>query len=168
METTSQNGCKEEDLELPFFTLSKITTATESFSEKNKLGRGGFGTVYRVSSSYPKIAVKRLSMSSRQGVNEFKNEVKLIAQLQHRNLVKLLGCCIEGKEKLLVYEYMPNKSLDLFISDQTQGKLLGWAKRFHIIRGIARRLLYPHQDSRLRIVYRDLKPSNVLLDSEMN
>ncbi|KAJ7981663.1 Receptor protein kinase [Quillaja saponaria] len=160
---------QKEDLELPLFDLSTIATATDNFSIDNKLGEGGFGPVYKGKLEDGKeIAVKRLSRSSGQGLNEFKNEVILIARLQHRNLVKLLGCCIHDEEKLLIYEYMPNKSLDSFIFDQTQRRLLDWSRRYHIICGIARGLLYLHQDSRLRIIHRDLKASNVLLDSEMN
>ncbi|KAJ7948535.1 S-receptor-like serine/threonine-protein kinase [Quillaja saponaria] len=160
---------QKDDLELPLFDLPKIASATDNFSIGNKLGEGGFGPVYKGTlDDGQEIAVKRLSLSSGQGLNEFKNEVILIAKLQHRNLVKLLGCCIQNKEKLLIYEYMPNKSLDFFIFDQTRGKLLEWSKRFHIICGIARGLLYLHQDSRLRIIHRDLKAGNVLLDSKMN
>ncbi|KAL0320738.1 UNVERIFIED_CONTAM: G-type lectin S-receptor-like serine/threonine-protein kinase [Sesamum radiatum] len=158
-----------EDLDLPLFDLATVARATENFSMNKKLGEGGFGPVYKgLLVDGQSIAVKRLSMSSGQGLNEFKNEVKLIAKLQHRNLVKLLGCCIDGDEKILIYEYMPNGSLDSFLFDQTRGPSLDWSKRFNIICGIARGLLYLHQDSRLRIIHRDLKASNVLLDDELN
>ncbi|XP_034909728.1 G-type lectin S-receptor-like serine/threonine-protein kinase At4g27290 isoform X1 [Populus alba] len=163
------NRGPKEDLELPLFQFTTIANATNAFSFNNKIGEGGFGPVYKGTlEDGQEIAVKTLSRSSGQGLNEFKNEVILITKLQHRNLVKLLGCCIQGEEKILVYEYMPNRSLDSFIFDQTRGKLLDWSKRFSIICGIARGLLYLHQDSRLRIVHRDLKASNVLLDKDMN
>ncbi|KAL8237825.1 hypothetical protein R6Q59_018906 [Mikania micrantha] len=160
---------QEEDIEQPLFSFATIANATSNFSPDNKLGEGGFGPVYKgMLEDGKEIAVKRLSKNSTQGLDEFKNEVICISKLQHRNLVKLLGCCIQGDEKLLIYEYMPNKSLDSFIFDKTQSVLLDWTKRFNIIKGIARGLVYLHQDSRLRIIHRDLKASNILLDYDMN
>ncbi|KAM7484813.1 hypothetical protein LguiA_000822 [Lonicera macranthoides] len=160
---------QKEDLELPLLDLATIVKATNNFSNGNKLGEGGFGPVYMgILEDGQEIAVKRLSIYSLQGLEQLKNEVICIAKLQHRNLVKLLGCCIAGEEKLLIYEYMPNNSLETFIFDPTRSKLLDWSKRFNIINGIARGLLYLHQDSRLRIIHRDLKAANVLLDIDMN
>ncbi|XP_062152990.1 G-type lectin S-receptor-like serine/threonine-protein kinase At4g03230 isoform X4 [Alnus glutinosa] len=163
---------KEEDekgIDVPFFDLESILIATNSFSDANKLGEGGYGPVYKGTfSGSQEIAVKRLSSVSRQGFQEFKNEVVLIAKLQHRNLVRLRGYCIQGDEKILLYEYMPNKSLDSFIFDQKLSMCLEWEMRVNIILGIARGLLYLHHDSRLRIIHRDLKTSNILLDNEMN
>ncbi|KAL8509993.1 hypothetical protein ACS0TY_016997 [Phlomoides rotata] len=170
-------GGNGKESELPFSSLSTILKATTNFSIKNKLGEGGFGPVFGVKrlrstnsmlEDGQEIVVKRLSKSSLQGVDELKNEVLLIAKLQHRNLVKLLGCCIQGEENALIYEYMPNNSLDLILFAETKSKLLDGAKRFNIINGIARGLLYLHQDSRLRIIHRDLKVSNILLDADMN
>ncbi|CAL9112650.1 unnamed protein product [Musa acuminata var. zebrina] len=163
-------GETDRDPELPQIDFGNLLLATNNFSESNKLGKGGFGIVYKGKlSGGQEIAVKRLVRGSGQGLEEFKNEVILIAKLQHRNLVRLLGCCIHGEKKLLVYEYMPNKSLDfLLFADPTQKTKLDWGKRFNIIKGIARALLYLHQDSRLRIIHRDVKASNVLLDEEMN
>ncbi|KAL7244086.1 hypothetical protein ACSBR1_016339 [Camellia fascicularis] len=165
------NNYNSENLQadFPSFQLDIVFAATEHFSTKNKLGEGGFGPVYK--GTLPdgrEIAVKRLSKTSGQGLKELKNEVILIARLQHRNLVRLLGCCLEENESLLIYEYMPNKSLDVFLFDSTRGELLDWKRRFLIINGIARGILYLHEDSRLRIIHRDLKASNVLLDHEMN
>ncbi|KAK4256317.1 hypothetical protein QN277_009198 [Acacia crassicarpa] len=159
----------KEVMDIPTFDLSVITKATDNFSTINKLGEGGFGPVYKGTlEDGQELAVKRLSAKSGQGMEELKNEIVLIAKLQHRNLVKLLGCCIVGDEKLLIYEYMSNKSLDYFIFDVTRSNLLDWPKRWHIIHGIARGLLYLHMDSRLRIIHRDLKTSNILLDAYMN
>ncbi|KAI8006154.1 G-type lectin S-receptor-like serine/threonine-protein kinase [Camellia lanceoleosa] len=158
-----------KDIELPLFDFATISKATDDFSISNKIGEGGFGPVYKGTlEEGQQIAVKRLAKSSRQGLDEFKNEVLCIAKLQHRNLVKLLGCCIEEEERMLIYEYLPNKSLDSFIFGEKQSMLLDWPKRFNIINGIARGLLYLHQDSRLRIIHRDLKAGNILLDNEMN
>ncbi|CAL9013906.1 unnamed protein product [Prunus brigantina] len=160
---------EEEGIDVPFFDLQIILDATDNFSDANKLGQGGYGPVYKGKFlGGQEIAVKRLSRVSGQGLQEFKNEVVLIAKLQHRNLVRLKGYCMKGEEKILLYEYMPNKSLDSFIFDRTQKMFLNWEMRFNIILGIARGLLYLHQDSRLRIIHRDLKTSNILLDEEMN
>ncbi|KAG6505827.1 hypothetical protein ZIOFF_038193 [Zingiber officinale] len=160
---------EEKDMELPLFDLNTIKDATDDFSTDNKLGQGGFGPVYKGKlGEDQQIAVKRLSKTSSQGVDEFKNEITLIAKLQHRNLVKLLGCCIQGGERLLIYEYMFNGSLDKFLFGEAQTVLLDWRARYNIILGVARGLLYLHHDSRLRIVHRDLKASNILLDKDMN
>ncbi|XP_052875761.1 cysteine-rich receptor-like protein kinase 10 [Gossypium arboreum] len=154
--------------EFPFFDLATIRVATDDFSDSNKLGQGGFGTVYKgVLPIGKEVAIKRLSRKSWQGLEELKNEVILIAKLQHRNLVRLLGCGIEGDEKLLIYELMPNKSLDFFIFDPEKRSQIDWKTWFDIITGISRGLLYLHEDSRLKIIHRDLKPSNVLLDQDM-
>ncbi|XP_059623679.1 G-type lectin S-receptor-like serine/threonine-protein kinase At1g11410 isoform X1 [Cornus florida] len=156
-------------VELTFYDLDTIAAATDNFSLSRKLGEGGFGPVYKGQlSNGQDIAVKRLSRNSGQGVVEFKNELLLIAKLQHRNLVRVLGCCIENEETMLIYEYMPNKSLDYFIFDETRKSFLDWKRRREIIDGIARGILYLHQDSRLRIIHRDLKASNILLDNELN
>ncbi|GKV19231.1 hypothetical protein SLEP1_g29519 [Rubroshorea leprosula] len=155
--------------EMNFFGLAEIQGATNNFSDANKLGEGGFGPVYKGKMPNGKeVAVKRLSMGSSQGLQEFKNEVKLIIKLQHKNLVRLLGYCLEEDEKLLVYEYMTNTSLDAFLFDSTKCKLLDWETRENIINGTAKGLQYLHEDSRLKIIHRDLKASNILLDDEMN
>ncbi|KAF7015427.1 hypothetical protein CFC21_029275 [Triticum aestivum] len=149
--------------------LSTLRAATDNFDERNKLGEGGFGVVYKgILPDNEEIAVKRLSQSSRQGIEELKNELVLVAKLQHKNLVRLLGVCLEEQEKLLAYEYMPNKSLDTILFDPDRSSQLDWGTRFRIVNGIARGLQYLHEDSQLKIIHRDLKASNVLLDSEFN
>ncbi|KAI3823889.1 hypothetical protein L1987_05334 [Smallanthus sonchifolius] len=151
------------------YDLKTIEVATNYFSQKNKIGRGGFGLVYKgVLANGQEVAVKRLSETSSQGVEEFVNEAILVAKLQHRNLVRLLGFCQESKEKILIYEYVPNKSLDYFLFDSVKHGHLDWATRWKIVGGITRGLLYLHEDSRLRIIHRDLKASNILLDQDMN
>ncbi|KAL3730978.1 hypothetical protein ACJRO7_027928 [Eucalyptus globulus] len=159
----------DDSLDLTLFSFDSILLATNKFSMTSKLGQGGFGSVYKGKLNDGKeVAVKRLSSSSAQGVEEFKNEIVLISKLQHRNLVKLMGYCIEGEEKILVYEYLSNKSLDTFLFDSRKKAELDWGKRFQIIQGIARGLLYLHRDSCLRVIHRDLKVSNILLDEKMN
>ncbi|KAK7269961.1 hypothetical protein RIF29_22784 [Crotalaria pallida] len=151
------------------FKFATIRDATNDFSDSNKLGQGGFGVVYRGKlSDGLDIAIKRLSSGSSQGIIEFKNEVVLLAKLQHRNLVRLHGFCIEGRERILVYEFVHNRSLDYFLFDQTRRARLDWGRRYKIIQGIARGILYLHEDSRLRIIHHDLKAGNILLDEEMN
>ncbi|CAL8139745.1 unnamed protein product [Prunus armeniaca] len=232
-------GGGQNDAGLPLYRLRRILAATNNFSEANKLGEGGFGPVYKgILPELQEVAIKRLSKKSGQGHEEFMNELKLIAKLQHTNLVRLLGCCIEKEEMILIYEYMLNRSLDKFLfgiymlitakinslilliyetsnlitffqdlfpcfqkwcnavsfsvcqkfyfktkrknihladyspwfveSDPLEKTKLDWGKRFRIIEGIAQGLLYIHKYSRLKIIHRDLKASNVLLDGSMN
>ncbi|TVU19895.1 hypothetical protein EJB05_36076, partial [Eragrostis curvula] len=151
------------------YDLSTLQAATDNFSEQNKLGQGGFGPVYKGKlQNGQEIAVKRLSTISKQGQAEMRNEVVLVAKLQHRNLVCLLGYCIEEHEKLLVYEFLSNKSLDKILFGPTRQCELSWEQRYKIIDGVGRGLMYLHKDSRLNIVHRDLKPGNILLDADMN
>ncbi|TVU01635.1 hypothetical protein EJB05_52908, partial [Eragrostis curvula] len=157
----------EEDEEMRssetlLYDLSTLRAATDKFSEENKLGEGGFGPVYK------EIAVKRLSTTSQQGQVEMKNEVFLVAKLQHKNLVRILGCCIQEHERLLVYEFLSNNSLDKILFDPARQHELSWEQRHKIIEGIGRGLLYLHEDSRLKIIHRDLKAGNILLDKDMN
>ncbi|KAG0478940.1 hypothetical protein HPP92_013659 [Vanilla planifolia] len=160
---------KGSSLEFSMFHFASIIKATDNFSAANKIGEGGFGPVYKGHlQEGEEIAVKRLAARSGQGLEEFMNEIMVIAKLQHQNLVKLLGCCVEGEEKILVYEYMPNQSLDFFLFDAIRKQQLDWNKRCIIIDGIAQGLLYLHKYSRVRIIHRDLKASNILLDSDMN
>ncbi|KAG6661033.1 hypothetical protein CIPAW_03G147000 [Carya illinoinensis] len=163
----SNDGKRGNDLKV--LSFQSIAAATDNFSTENELGRGGFGPVYK--GRLPdgqEIAVKRLSRRSGQGLVEFKNELILIARLQHTNLVRLLGYCVKEDEKMLIYEYMPNKSLDCFLFDPKKRELLYWKRRCLIIEGIAQGLLYLHRYSRLRIIHRDLKAGNILLDADMN
>lgn len=151
--------------------ISTLRTATGDFAASNKLGEGGFGAVYK--GTLPdgeEIAVKRMSKSSAQGVEELKNELALVAKLSHKNLVRLIGVCLEQQERLLVYEFVPKRSLDLilFAQDSAKREQLDWSKRYKIIDGIARGLQYLHEDSQLKVVHRDLKASNILLDMNIN
>ncbi|XP_021292305.1 cysteine-rich receptor-like protein kinase 10 [Herrania umbratica] len=152
-----------------FFELSALQIATNFFSELNLLGHGGFGPVYKgLMPNGQEVAVKKLSLDSRQGLKQFTNEVKLLLKTQHKNLVILLGCCAEGPEKMLVYEYLPNKSLDYFLFGKYKSSSLDWRTRFQIVTGIARGLLYLHEEAPERIIHRDIKSSNILLDQHLN
>uniref|UniRef100_A0A804QDA9 Protein kinase domain-containing protein n=3 Tax=Zea mays TaxID=4577 RepID=A0A804QDA9_MAIZE len=149
--------------------VATLRAATGDFDESNKLGEGGFGAVYKgVLPDGDEIAVKRLWQCSTQGLDELKNELALVAKLKHKNLVRLVGICLEQQERLLVYEFLPNRSLDLILFDAEKREQLSWEQRYRIINGIARGLQYLHEDSQLRVVHRDLKASNVLLDANMN
>lgn len=157
------------DMRSFLFDLDVLIAATDNFSTKNMLGRGGFGTVYKGRlQDGREIAVKKLATNSMQGKEEFENEVRVLLKMQHRNLVQLFGCCVQERERILVYEYLPNKSLDKFLFDKSKSAILDWPKRLNIIMGVARGLLYLHRDSVLRIIHRDIKASNILLDHQMN
>ncbi|CAN6211884.1 unnamed protein product [Urochloa humidicola] len=157
-----------ETIKSTLISLASLRVATNNFDESNKLGEGGFGAVYKGDLSGQEVAVKRLSKGSNQGLEELRNELVLVAKLYHKNLVRLEGFCLEEGERLLVYEYMANKSLDTILFDPEEKGRLDWRKRFNIIEGIARGLQYLHEDSQKKIVHRDMKASNVLLDADMN
>ncbi|KAJ9560738.1 hypothetical protein OSB04_005898 [Centaurea solstitialis] len=152
------------------FTLRQIKAATNNFDVANKIGEGGFGSVYKgVLPNGTLIAVKQLSSKSRQGNREFLNELGMISALQHPHLVKLHGGCIEGNELLLVYEYMENNSLARALFGPEECLLeLDWPTRYEICIGIARGISFLHEESRLKIVHRDIKATNVLLDKNLN
>ncbi|KAK8951528.1 putative LRR receptor-like serine/threonine-protein kinase [Platanthera zijinensis] len=152
------------------FTLRQIKAATKNFNIINKIGEGGFGPVYKGElSDGSLIAVKQLSSKSRQGNKEFVNEIGMISAFNHPNLVKLLGCCIEGNQLLLVYEYMENNSLArALFGTENYKRNFDWQTRRRVCVDIARGLAYLHEESRLRIVHRDIKATNILLDKDLN
>lgn len=157
-----------KEIETLYFSFSQMLTATDNLSSRNLAGHG-VGYLYK--GRLPNgldIAVKRHDRSSAQGLPEFRAEIEIIPNLRHKNIVALLGCCVQGEEKILVYEYMPNKSLDYIIADESKRELLNWSKRLQIIKGIADGLLYLHVHSQMCIVHRNIKASNILLDHEMN
>ncbi|XP_042010448.1 probable LRR receptor-like serine/threonine-protein kinase At1g07650 isoform X1 [Salvia splendens] len=159
------------DLQTGLFTLRQIKAATGDLDPANKIGEGGFGPVYKgLLSDGTIIAVKQLSSKSKQGTREFVNEIGLITAFQHPNLVKLYGCCVEGNQLMLVYEYLENNSLSraLFGNQTTEKLKLDWPQRMKICLGIAKGLAYLHEESRLKVVHRDIKTSNVLLDKDLN
>ncbi|KAK4265549.1 hypothetical protein QN277_026585 [Acacia crassicarpa] len=155
--------------EMSHFDSQTLKKATMNFHPDNFLGSGGYGPVYRGKLSDGRlIAVKTLNLNkAQQGEKQFLSEVRLITSIQHKNLVRLLGCCIDGPQRTLVYEYMKNRSLDLIINGHSD-QFLDWSTRFQIILGIARGLQYLHEDSHMRIVHRDIKASNILLDDKFH
>ncbi|BBG94573.1 Protein kinase superfamily protein [Prunus dulcis] len=166
MPNSSKEGQNEEDLEKiaaqeqKVFPFETLVAATKNFHSTHELGRGGEVGGWR------EIAVKKLSQSSNQGKKEFMNEAKLLARVQHRNVVNLLGYCAHGVEKLLVYEYVAHESLDKLLFKSNRQEELDWKRRYDIICGIARGLLYLHEDSHNCIIHRDIKASNILLDDK--
>ncbi|XP_040381626.1 cysteine-rich receptor-like protein kinase 2 [Oryza brachyantha] len=149
------------------FKYEELKKATNYFDPANKLGQGTYGAVYKaVLLDGKEVAVKRLFLNRREWVDQFFNEVELISQVRHKNLVKLLGCSVNGPESLLVYEYYFNKSLDLFLFNASRSRHLTWNLRVDIIQGIAEGLSYLHEESETRIIHRDIKASNILLDDK--
>ncbi|KAK9085792.1 hypothetical protein Sjap_026203 [Stephania japonica] len=161
---------RDLELQTGYFSLRQIKAATRNFDPAYKIGEGGFGSVYKgVLSDGSVIAVKQLSSKSKQGNREFVNEIGMISALQHPNLVKLFGCCVEGNQLLLVYEYLENNCLARALFGRVDQRLnLEWQTRHKICLGIARGLAYLHEESRLKIVHRDIKATNVLLDKDLN
>ncbi|GKV37083.1 hypothetical protein SLEP1_g45151 [Rubroshorea leprosula] len=167
---SSSADLKGLGLQTGSFSLRQIKAATNNFDLANKIGEGGFGPVYKGQLTDGKaIAVKQLSAKSKQGNREFVNEIGMISAVQHPHLVKLYGCCIEGNQLLLIYEYMENNSLARALFGPEECRLkLDWPTRQKICIGIARGLAYLHEESRLKIVHRDIKATNVLLDKDLN
>ncbi|XP_057769298.1 cysteine-rich receptor-like protein kinase 42 isoform X2 [Salvia miltiorrhiza] len=156
----------KSSLNYKYETLEK---ATDYFDPSRKLGQGGAGSVYRGTLPDGKtVAVKRLFFSTRQWVDEFFNEVNLISGIEHKNLVKLLGCSIEGPESLLVYEYVPNQSLEVCLFDKNRAKILNWKERYNVVVGTAEGIAFLHGGTEFRIIHRDIKSSNVLLDENLD
>ncbi|KAK5786904.1 hypothetical protein PVK06_041554 [Gossypium arboreum] len=168
--STLEQDLKGIELQTTSFTLRQIKAATNDFHASNKIGEGGFGPVYKGTlAEGTMVAVKQLSARSKQGNREFVTEIGMISALQHPYLVKLYGCCIEGNQLMLIYEYLENNSLAraLFGPQESQS-ILDWPTRKKICIGIARGLAYLHEESRLKIVHRDIKATNVLLDKNLN
>ncbi|CAA7028274.1 unnamed protein product [Microthlaspi erraticum] len=165
---TTERDLRAQGLQTVCFTWRQLQTATNNFDQANKLGEGGFGSVFKGElSDGTIIAVKQLSSRSCQGNREFVNEIGMISGLNHPNLVKLYGCCVEKNQLLLVYEYMENNSLALALYGNGSRKL-DWETRHKICVGIARGLVFLHEGSIIRMVHRDIKTTNVLLDADLN
>uniref|UniRef100_A0ACD5ZS20 Uncharacterized protein n=1 Tax=Avena sativa TaxID=4498 RepID=A0ACD5ZS20_AVESA len=169
MKKARGSGEWEIDCGSSSFTYKDLVAATGGFSDKMLLGKGGFGKVYRgvLQTSKQNVAIKRVSPESKQGMKEFIAEITILGHLRHRNLVQLLGYSRHKSELLLVYDYMPNGSLDRVLHGQNK-QMLDWVCRLNIIKGIASGLCYLHEEWEKVVIHRDIKTSNVLLDNEMN
>ncbi|GAB2260313.1 hypothetical protein Droror1_Dr00011168 [Drosera rotundifolia] len=168
-----KDGSKEDDIEKlaaqeqKHFSYESLSKATDKFNPDRKLGEGGFGPIYKGRlGDGREVAVKMLSRGSKQGKQEFTTEAKLLARVQHRNVVNLLGYCMHGDEKLLVYEYVVNESLDKLLFKPDKKVALDRNKRYDIISGVAKGLVYLHEDAHLRIIHRDIKANSILLDEK--
>ncbi|KAE8714959.1 LRR receptor-like serine/threonine-protein kinase [Hibiscus syriacus] len=170
--TAQANGGIDEQLlrRVNHFSYNQLRSATDDFHSSNKIGYGGFGTVYKgILKDGTEVAVKTLAAQSKQGAREFLTEINTISNVKHPNLVELIGCCIEGANRILVYEYVENKSLDKVLLDQRSTNIkLDWSKRSAICIGIARGLAFLHEELVPHIVHRDIKSSNILLDKDFN
>ncbi|CAL9112491.1 unnamed protein product [Musa textilis] len=151
---------------LKLFSYIELKSATDNFHPSNKIGRGGFGTVYKGTlRDGALVAVKVLSAESRQGIKEFLTEIDVITNVKHPNLVELIGSCVEGGNRILVYEYLENSSIDrALLGRNSDATKLNWYIRSSICLGIARGLKYLHEELEPPIVHRDIKTSNILLD----
>ncbi|GLJ54932.1 hypothetical protein SUGI_1179360 [Cryptomeria japonica] len=152
------------------FSYKDLILATRNFYPDNKIGAGGFGTVYKgVLKDGTEVAMKQLSAESEQGVHQFSTEISTISAIKHENLVMLLGCCIEEDHRILVYEYLENNSLSHALFGSNNGAInLDWQARSKICIGTARGIAYLHDEVTPRIVHRDIKASNILLDKDLN
>ncbi|XP_058187677.1 L-type lectin-domain containing receptor kinase IX.1-like [Rhododendron vialii] len=168
MNLTSINDDLERGAGPRRFSYGDLVTATNNFSAERKLGEGGFGGVYKgyLNDLDMAVAVKKISRGSRQGKKEYTTEVKIISRLRHRNLVQLIGWCHDQGEFLLVYEFMPNGSLDAHLFGKKIP--LTWAMRYKVTLGLASALLYLHEEWEQCVVHRDIKSSNIMLDSGFN
>ncbi|KAK9904366.1 hypothetical protein M0R45_000802 [Rubus argutus] len=166
---TSMNNDLERGAGPRRFSYTDLATATNNFSNERKLGHGGFGAVYRgyLADLDTVVAVKKISSGSRQGRKEYMTEVKIISSLRHRNLVQLIGWCHDGGQFLLVYEFMPNGSLDTHLFGKSRSAL-SWPVRYKISLGLGSVLLYLHEEWEQCVVHRDIKSSNIMLDSSFN
>uniref|UniRef100_A0A7N2LR08 Protein kinase domain-containing protein n=1 Tax=Quercus lobata TaxID=97700 RepID=A0A7N2LR08_QUELO len=152
------------------FSHKELRLATDNFHPSNKIGQGGFGTVYKGTlKSGIEVAVKTLSAQSKQGLREFLTEINTISNVRHPNLVELLGCCVQESNRILVYEYVENNSLDrALLGSKSRNIKLDWGKRSAICLGTARGLAFLHEELIPHIVHRDIKASNILLDKDFN